>query len=286
MKKIFVSHILIFISIVNFSQIERGTIIVRKNIISDTLMKYSKILDSVTYKENVSYNSSETSQGSIYNHIIERNDVWLNKNKIYFISKDFISNSDNFTQKLKRKERKNNLHSFKIKYSLKTTDSIKKEFYSIHKTTNIQYSNNDSLIKVDSNFKKEEKTSKSVIHGLNFSTIGLTLYYSTESIYKKDSLFFIFLAKYPQIKWVLNSFKTIYKDKYRIEFNINNLNSKKLTIIKNDSESFTCEYKIKNKHIYIKNPPIAELSKGKFNSKKTSLKFKIHKTKHEFKLIK
>ena len=78
--------------------------------------------------------------------------------------------------------------------------------------------------------------------------------------------------------------KTIYKDNYKIEFNINNLSEQKVKIIRNNTEIFICKYKIKNKYIYIENPPAAELNKGKFNSKKTRLRFNIHNTKHEFNL--
>lgn len=278
--------IFFFFSLVGYTQ--SGKIVVRKNIIADTVIKYIKTTDSVSIKAN---NIDEKRISSnYYENLSGAFDIWFGRTKIYFINKSFKSSTapgNKSIKKLKRKAKKNKLHFFELKYDITRIDSIQKEHLSIYKETRIKEPNKNEIIIVDSNFKKETNTTiKKSLNSLAFFPLQIELFDSTinNSSSIKDILF-IFLVK-NDLKWTLNSVKTIYKDYYKIQFNLNNLKENKLTIIRNQNEEYICNYKIKNRYLFIENPPIAELSKGKFNSKKTHLRFKIHNTNHDFNLLK
>lgn len=269
----------------------RGKIVVRKKSENKNISSLKSLLDSVSTSVNkVYYNTSRSKTVSTFtagsslsntSYTEISSSIFAKKRKLLITNKKF-----NIKRDAKRKEKRGRLHYFEPKYRLFRIDTIKTEFHSIHEVID---SFNTNTNKYETIYTSQPGTQKKILNSIITTNYLCVLNDTVINNNKSEGvtdILTVFFMDTTQIKWRMTSPKKINKNRYQIEFDLKNLNKNTITFIKNNSDIITCSYKIKNRYIYIENPPEAELSKGKFNTKKTSLKFRIHKTTHEFKTAK
>jgi len=281
---------------------ETGVIKIRK-LRTDYLRteREDKVLDSVSEmkKINTSYKKlykSYTFNGFVYSNVLSYN------RRIYFFSQDFsekdkslISNKKEkrkFWEKVKKLKRKNKIHYFKIPFYVEWNDSMKTEYSSKYKIVEFNHPETNELVSFEKTRVPEPGTSKNIWRkkveikmdddSLSFERREGSSWTSVRDGFLAE-VKFRFKEKNMFVRDYV-SFKSIYKNKYSIQIDLKKMTTNQLTIIKNGNEKFVCDYKVKGNKIFIENPPIAELEKGKFMKSKTIIKFKIHNIWHEYKL--
>lgn len=276
----------------------RGVIVVRKYVEFDTIITVIKKVDSTT-KARL-YKGKEHTLPKLYGFL--NDNVLLSGSRMYVFNEALPeklkkkykrSDSRRFFAKIRRMQKRGALDYVKLKIPRKITDSIYREYYYDYKVYELKRKDSPVVM-----FLKEEKiqgtkTSKTKIDTyLNVTLLDDTITSglwntgnrssSTDAIKEKIHRKIVDTTNNDFLVSNLKCPKVINGVGYEFQFDLKQYTKNQVRIVTTTGEEYICNYTIKGKKIVIENPPIAYFKKGKFNTKKTRLRFKIRNANYDY----
>ena len=275
---------------------KRGVIKVRK-LSYDTISSVSKELDSISPGWDDSEKHIHTKMPHFKGYLNDY--ILLRSGNVYVFNKPISKRdqgrtfakheSKKFWKKIRRLKKRGKIHYFKVRNGRGWVDSSYRQFFNDYRTSDIFYPESEIIAetieeKIDSTLETKTRTDNFVRYVIFGDTFHFPVTSNGRSNVVLENLKFELTDSTNDEAFLLelNCDKTINKNTYEFQFDLRNSSSNTVKIIKNGTETFICNYRIKNRKIKIENPPIPEFAEGKVNSRLNRIRFKIHSTTHEY----